>query len=152
MTQSIIWPPRMFHCPWVAFYLSRNYDDTLVDHNICRKLLSAKRYMLLSRRCGLSNLKSHRISGRMLGSSSRQPKEGLKRCVGSHFCICKLSSVALFYFFLFFYFLFFIACGWPEACIWPPVLWPPSFSLHLGFPCMLPACSGSSLLWYPSMI
>nr|KJB66539.1 hypothetical protein B456_010G142900 [Gossypium raimondii] len=44
---------------------------------------NGRRYMLSSQRCDLNNLKWHKISGRMLGSSFRQPKARLKRLVFS---------------------------------------------------------------------
>lgn len=47
--------------------------------------------MLLSQRCGWSNLKSHRISGRMLGSSSRQPKARLRRYIWTDFAFDMLQ-------------------------------------------------------------
>uniref|UniRef100_I1KNR5 Tudor domain-containing protein n=1 Tax=Glycine max TaxID=3847 RepID=I1KNR5_SOYBN len=46
-------------------------------------LRNARKYMPLSQRCGWSNLKSHKISGKMLGSNFSQPKERQRRLVSS---------------------------------------------------------------------
>lgn len=76
-----------FHPP-ITFWCC---DDLIANYNIYRKLPSVRRYMLLSQRCGWSNLKSHRISGRMLGSSSRQPKARLRRYIWTDFAFDMLQ-------------------------------------------------------------
>lgn len=76
-----------FHPP-ITFWCC---DDLIANYNIYRKSPSVRRYMLLSQRCGWSNLKSHRISGRMLGSSSRQPKARLRRYIWTDFAFDMLQ-------------------------------------------------------------
>lgn len=69
----------------ILFFSAECYFSMLLlfdmpsNFNIHRKLPKKRRYTLLSQRWGLSSLKLHRISAKMLGSNSSRQKARLRR-------------------------------------------------------------------------